>query len=324
MNQRPSKNFVLLTFTAFAVTIAVVFATSSWDLYSTIVLASKFSKDDSCLSGLSNGHWELATDGCPAPEKGALSACDNVHTEYPRQWVWDSSESSQCIPSSLVHKDVVRLLRNKRVALVGDSHLRKLFNYLGEFLEDESIVEAPISDKKEHKDFVWKVKKTKTTVEFYWRAEVRSTASLLEDFLQKNQAPDLLVMDPSAHQAKWARNFTEFQEEIPRLLQTIQKYHKEFGTKKPMFWLISPPFKEPFTRDDEMVSWMYSLRKFNAALIEAGFMAPRGPVHPIDLYSMAQGCMDWCYRDGTHVVATFNTLLWQILTGAYKHIITSS
>lgn len=323
MSQKPSKNSVLLIFVAFTVTIAVIFATSSWDLYSTIATASLFSKGDSCLLGLSNGHWELATDGCPAPRKGELSSCNNIHTQYPRQWAWDSNEVSQCVPNRLVQRDVARLLRNKRVALVGDSHLRKLFNYLGEFLEDENITEAPTKDKKEHKDFVWNVKKTKTSVEFYWRAEIRSTASLLHDFLEKKKAPDLLVMDPSAHQAKWARNFTEFRGEIPRLIELIQRYDREFGRTKPMFWLISPPFKEPFTKDDEMVSWMYSLKKFNVVLIEAGFLAPRGPVYPIDLYSMAQGCMDWCYRDGTHVVETFNTLLWQILTGAYKHIITT-
>ena len=320
---KPSKNFVLLTFSAFAVTIAVIFATSSLDLYSTVALASSFIKDESCLLGLSNGHWELATDGCPAPRKGELSSCDNVHTEYPRQWVWDSTKVSNCVPNKLVHKYAARLLRNKRVALVGDSHLRKLFNYLGEFLEDENIAEAPIRDKKEHKDFLWKVKDTKTTIEFYWRAEIRSTASLLGEFLEMKQAPDILVMDPSAHQAKWARNFTEFRGEIPTLIERINKYQKEFGAKKPMFWLISPPFKEAFTRDDEMVTWMYSLKKFNAVLKEAGFLAPRGPVYPIDLYSMAQGCMDWCYRDGTHVVENFNTLLWQILTGAYRYIIAS-
>jgi len=97
----------------------------------------------------------------------------------------------------------------------------------------------------------------------------------------------------------------------------------QFGERKPVFWLISPPFKEPFTRDDENVTWMYSLKKFNSVLIDAGFMAPKGPVYPIDLYSMAEACMDWCYRDGTHVVPTFNTLLWQILSGAYGHITTS-
>jgi hypothetical protein len=87
--------------------------------------------------------------------------------------------------------------------------------------------------------------------------------------------------------------------------------------------MISPPFKEPFTRDDENVTWMYSLKKFNSVLIDAGFMAPEGPVYPIDLYSMAEACMDWCYRDGTHVVPAFNTLLWQILSGAYSHITTT-
>ena len=76
-------------------------------------------------------------------------------------------------------------------------------------------------------------------------------------------------------------------------------------------------------RDDENSTWIYSLKKFNTVLIEAGFMSPRGPVIPIDLFGMAEGCMDWCYRDHTHVVENFNTLLWQILTGAYQHIVTN-
>lgn len=325
IHKKPSRNFILLTFAAFTVTVALVFAASSWDLDTTMTISSLLSKDSSCLLALSNGRWELATEGCSPPQKGILSSCDNIHTDYPRQWVWNLLEhkSTHCVPDMLVHKEVSGLLRNKRVALVGDSHLRKLFNYLGEFLEDENISEAPTRDKKEHKDFIWNVKKTKTTIEFYWRAEIRSAASLLREFLENHQAPDLLVMDPSAHQAKWARNFTEFQGEIPRLMEAIHQYHREFGRKKTMFWLISPPFKEPFVKNDEMVTWMYSLKKFNSVLIEAGFLAPKGPVYPIDLYSMAQGCMDWCYRDGTHVVETFNTLLWQILTGAYRYILTS-
>lgn len=65
-----------------------------------------------------------------------LSPCDNVHTEYPREWVWSrSGKAASCIPRQLEYSEVARVLGKKRVALVGDSHLRKLYGYMGKFLE---------------------------------------------------------------------------------------------------------------------------------------------------------------------------------------------
>jgi hypothetical protein len=92
---------------------------------------------------------------------------------------------------------------------------------------DENISRAPTNDKKEHKDFVWKPKNSKTSIEFYWRANVITATNLIDEWLEKEQAPDMLVLDPSAHQAKWARNFTEFKGEIPGLMESLKKYHQK-------------------------------------------------------------------------------------------------
>lgn len=53
-----------------------------------------------------------------------------------------------------------------------------------------------------------------------------TATTLLDEWLEQRTAPDLLVLDPSAHQAKWARNFTEFKEEVPGLVKSITKYHR--------------------------------------------------------------------------------------------------
>ncbi len=101
--------------------------------------------DDECLNTLSDGHWELSTDGCPATSPGVLVHCDNS-TGLPRRW--KSSAPAGCLPSGLVQADVAEMFQDKRVAFVGDSHLRKLYNFLGEFLADDQITVAPSSDKK--------------------------------------------------------------------------------------------------------------------------------------------------------------------------------
>lgn len=163
-------------------------------------------------------------------------------------------------------------------------------------------------------------------MEFYWRANVITTVNKLEEWLAWGEAPDVVIMDAAAHQAKWARNFTEFEAEVPLLADAVARYNATFGPGKPMFWLISPPFRENFTREPtegDMVAWMYSLKKFNAVLRTAGYLAPEGPVIPIDLWSIAEGCMEWCYRDGTHVAETVNTLLWSAVTGAYQWVLTN-
>lgn len=73
---------------------------------------------------------------CSRPRRGILNSCNNIHTEYPREWVWSRSNSAaSCIPRSLSYKDVAKTFQKKRIALVGDSHLRKLYGYLGSFLE---------------------------------------------------------------------------------------------------------------------------------------------------------------------------------------------
>lgn len=53
-----------------------------------------------------------------------------------------------------------------------------------------------------------------------------TATTLLDEWLEQRTAPDLLVLDPSAHQAKWARNFTEFKGEVPGLVESITKYHR--------------------------------------------------------------------------------------------------
>lgn len=59
--------------------------------------------------------------------------------------------------------------------------------------------------------------------------------------------------------------------------------------RRPLLWLISPPFRESFSRQDN-VTWMYSLKRFNSVLREAdGLLQPGGPVIPIDLFEIAQG-----------------------------------
>jgi hypothetical protein len=68
MNQRgslPSRRLVFLTTAAFAVTIGALFASTSCDFRSYIDLSSlkPDQKHDSCLLELSDGRWELMTDG---------------------------------------------------------------------------------------------------------------------------------------------------------------------------------------------------------------------------------------------------------------------
>ena len=198
--------------------------------------------DDECLNSLSEGRWELSTGGCPASSPGVLVHCDNS-TGLPRRWA--SSAPAGCLPPSLVQADVAAQFWEKRVAFVGDSHLRKLYNFLGEFLADERITVAPSSDKKEHKDFSTTVEATRTRLEFYWRAEIRSTASVINEFLGVDGVPDLVVCDASAHQAKWARDYDAFMGELPDLVKAVKKYQDKFPASL-VVWLISPPFREVY------------------------------------------------------------------------------
>lgn len=197
---------------AFVVTTVLVYSLSSasWTDFGSPVpvqTASGKSKHDACLLSLSRGHWELATGGCreaAGPQTpGVLHHCDNS-TGYPRVWTWDTPEA-ECVPRSLVQADMAALFRGKRVALVGDSHLRKLAFFLRDVLANDAIRVAPESDKKEHKDIGMTVTSTDTRIEFYWRAEIRSTTAAVAEFLRRGEAPDLLICDASAHQAKWTR-----------------------------------------------------------------------------------------------------------------------
>ena len=171
----------------------------------------------------------------------------------------------------------------------------------------------------EHKDFSTTVKATGTRLEFYWRAEIRSTASVLNEFLEienEKETPDLIVCDASAHQAKWARDYGAFKDELPALVEAVTKYQEKFPAST-VVWLISPPFKEVYDLSNPETEFFYSLRKFNAGLRGAGMFVPHGPVVPIDMYRIAEGCIDYCYRDNTHVLPSVNVLLFEMITGAH-------
>jgi hypothetical protein len=87
---------------------------------------------------------------CPKSKKGSLTSCNNENTEYPRQWVWAGGDTAaSCIPRRLEYTTVSRLFRGKRIALVGDSHLRKLYGYLGSFLEGTPGIKHRHSHQKE-------------------------------------------------------------------------------------------------------------------------------------------------------------------------------
>lgn len=185
-----------------------------------------------------------------------------------------------------------------------------------------SLPHKPCSQ--EHKDFAMTVKATGTRLEFYWRAEIRSTASAINDFLELSDdgkgPPDLIVCDASAHQAKWARDYGAFKDELPDLVEAVSKYQEKFPASM-VIWLISPPFKEVYDVSNPETEFFYSLRKFNAGLRGAGMFVPHGPVVPIDLYRIAEGCIDYCYRDNTHVLPSVNVLLFEMITGAYlRHV----
>jgi len=65
-----SKRLILLTTgTAFLVTVGVLLASASCDFQSTVALRTTTNsiKDKSCLLELSNGRWELMTDGYVEP-----------------------------------------------------------------------------------------------------------------------------------------------------------------------------------------------------------------------------------------------------------------
>lgn len=77
---------------------------------------------------------------CPEPRPGVLRACEEVRTPYPRQWVWGrGGNAAACVPRELRHGNVKKLFRGKRIALAGDSHLRKMWAYMWTFLEGESV-----------------------------------------------------------------------------------------------------------------------------------------------------------------------------------------
>ena len=73
---------------------------------------------------------------CPENKPGVFVACDNARTPFPRQWVWpQGGAAATCIPPELRHEAVLKLFKNRRIGLVGDSHLRKLYGYLTVFLK---------------------------------------------------------------------------------------------------------------------------------------------------------------------------------------------
>lgn len=330
------KSAMISVLGAFAITFVLIYSLSraSWtDFGDEPVVgasATRSTFDDTCLNSLSEGHWELSIDGCPKTTPGVLQHCDNS-TGFPRRWA--SGAPADCLASSLVQADVAAALRGKKVAFVGDSHLRKLYNFLAEFLADERITDAPASDKKEHIDFAKTVKLTDTRLEFYWRAELRSTAAAMNEFVDRDSgtdggdgdgdAPDLVVCDASAHQAKWARDYGAFMDEMPSLIESVTRFHEKYPSS-PIVWMISPPFKEAYDPANPETEFFYSLRKFNDALRNAGLFMPNGPVVPIDMYRIAEGCMDWCYRDNTHVLPSVNVLLFQMIFGGYQRYLEGS
>lgn len=167
--------------------------TGRWYIRDVVVYQNRLVK---CITYL-NPYYHKCR--CPPVEPGVLRVCENTLTPYPRHWVWDKhGTAADCVPRELRYDRIAALLQNKRIGLVGDSHMRKLYGYLTTFTETTKL--HPSYDEKAHEDFKTVLESTNTSVEFYWRAELRSTTKKLQAWLLKGNPPDFVVMDPSAHQ----------------------------------------------------------------------------------------------------------------------------
>lgn len=122
-----------------------------------------------CYQHLVKGRWE--TQPCPSEMVGVNAMC---HVDL---WKWDPSACPIKIKSS---KDLQGLIRNRKVAFIGDSMVRNVYHAMNAIIDDTYIEDTSTEHKHANQNFP--IVSSNSTIDYFWAPYVKDVATILEKF----------------------------------------------------------------------------------------------------------------------------------------------
>merc|ERR1711871_926281 len=124
---------------------------------------------ETCLEYLVRGSWE--TQPCPSDMAGTNTMC---HVDL---WKWDSSACPIKIKSS---KELQGILRNHKVAFIGDSMVRNVYHSMNAIIDDTYIEDTSTEHKHANQNFP--IVSSNSTIDFFWAPYVKDVSNILHKF----------------------------------------------------------------------------------------------------------------------------------------------
>lgn len=148
-------------------------AVAKWPDAKPVVSSSKYVGGvppvEVCLQQLVRGSWE--TQPCPSDMAGANAMC---HVDL---WKWSASTCQIKIKTS---KELQGIIRNKKVAFIGDSMVRNVYHSMNAIVDDTYIEDTSTEHKHANQNFP--IVSSNSTIDYFWAPYVKDVKTTLQKF----------------------------------------------------------------------------------------------------------------------------------------------
>ncbi|KAI7846426.1 hypothetical protein COHA_000039 [Chlorella ohadii] len=267
------------------------------------------------------GEWQrLPEDKCNGSDPLVASCTSKLG--FARMW-----PRPVCGAHEYGTQDLRQLLKDKHVAIVGDSHGRHLFTWLVRMLDGsfDANIDRPLKfwqsarwdGQSDSGIYVKEHGSGDLHVALQWLTTLPPIAQHVRKMREKGGFPDVVVLSAGEWYHQEKRSVQQLHADVEDLSAAVIEADaaaQEAG--KQVLWLL-------LTIPDRVPGRSYSstyltppelVPRYNAALRAASMLHPRGPALLLDLQALAEGCLLWCSYDGIHANAAVYAATVQLVS----------
>ena len=160
---------------------------------------------EACLDYLGRGKWDSLP--CPAEMTKSNSMC-HIDT-----WEWEKSGCPIKIQSSKVLQNV---LRNQKVAFIGDSTVRNIFHAMNAIIDDTYAEDVSVEQKHHNQNFA--TVNSNATIDYFWAPYVKDVSSTLKS-LQPGEYK-IVVMGAAAFDALHKKDLSAYAAQLNSIAES--------------------------------------------------------------------------------------------------------
>nr|GMD44262.1 uncharacterized protein LOC109176721 [Ipomoea batatas] len=236
----------------------------------------------------------------------------NASDLYDKSWEWkwvDSEPLDQCDFQKLGKSDASDLLNGSWVVVAGDSEARFVAVSLLELLLWPYEIELIRADLfKRHSDYSTVVGKIGMKLDFRWAPYVSNLTSLMLEFKERNNYPDVLVMGSGLWDMLHVNDASDYGVSLKllrdSLVMSLPVYLDSVSARSPqLFWLGMPMLINSMLNTNAKRERMTDAhwQAYNDELYRSKLLLQfGGPFFLLDFHTLTHNCGAECTTDGMH------------------------